>query len=310
VESAVVRLVGRLDTGGSRVPVGNRREALALSEELKALAAKNPEKFEIVDEKDEPGSLRLTLRVGSEVYPVELRWALEVSPPPAGVPGNRVAFVIDDLGRDVAEARAFLDLELPVTPAVIPHLAHSLDVAHLARERGREFLLHMPMEPQGYPKIDPGRGALLQNMSEAEVRLALDEALSSMPGAAGVNNHMGSRLTELRQPMGWVMEELKSQTLFFLDSSTSGKSIAADVARSAGLGWAKRDVFLDNEQSVEAVERQIELVLRKAEKSGSAIAIGHPYRTTLEALRIWAPKLREAGVQAVPLSQLIHRPTG
>lgn len=309
VGAALRRLVGPLDVGGSRLSVPDRAEAQRVRDQVNALSRNHPDKLELVSQEEGSGVLRLTLRVGSEVYPVELRWAeREAPPPPQG--GNRVAFVIDDIGRDVAEAKAFLELDLAVTPAVIPHLAHSLDVAHLCRERGREFLLHLPMEPQGYPKIDPGRGALLRAMSEADVRSAVGQALSAVPGAAGVNNHMGSRLTEMPAAMNWVMDELKARSLFFLDSATSAKSVAAESARTSGLGWAKRDVFLDNEQTVEAVGRQIEATLQKAAKSGSAIAIGHPHRATLEGLRLWAPKLREAGVEAVPVSQLVHRPSG
>jgi polysaccharide deacetylase 2 family uncharacterized protein YibQ len=218
--------------------------------------------------------------------------------------------VVDDLGADAAAARELLDLEAPITPAVIPFLAHSLDVAHLARERDREFLLHLPMEPQAYPKQNPGKGALLSVMSEAEVRAGVAQALSSVPGAAGVNNHMGSRLTALQAPMDWVMDELRSRNLYFLDSVTSPRSVAGAAARSAGIGWARRDVFLDNVQTVPAVGRQLELAMQKARKNGSAIAIGHPHRATLDALRLWIPKIRDAGIEIVPLSALIQRPTG
>jgi polysaccharide deacetylase 2 family uncharacterized protein YibQ len=304
-------LLGPLDVGGSRVFLRDREEAVRVRERLHSLAGRNPEQVEVVHDKEGRTSFSLTLRLGTEVYPVELRWA----PAPRGEPGERaaearIAFVIDDMGRDVEEARAFLDLDIVVTPAIIPHLAHSLDVAHLAEEHGRAFLVHVPMEPLGYPKVDPGKGALLAAMTESETRAALGGDLSSVPGASGVNNHMGSRLTERRQSMQWVMDELKSRGLFFLDSMTSGKSVAGEVAREAGLGWAKRDVFLDNDQSVEAVGRQIELALRKATQSGAAIAIGHPHPTTLQALKLWAPKFQEAGVRTVPLAELIHQPAG
>ncbi|NTU60262.1 MAG: divergent polysaccharide deacetylase family protein [Deltaproteobacteria bacterium] len=304
-------LLGPLDVAGTRVAVRDLPDALQIRDRLKTLAEHDPARFELVSQTEGAGSLLLTLRLDSEIYPVDLRWGPASRPePPAAPSGARVSVVIDDMGRDLAEARAFLDLEVVVTAAVIPYLAHSVDVAHLARERGREFLVHVPMEPQGYPKVDPGRGALLAAMSEADVRAALGGALSAVPGASGVNNHMGSRLTELRRPMAWVMDELRSRGLFFLDSATSAKSVAGDVAREAGLGWAKRDVFLDNAQTVEAVGKQLELTLQKALRSGSAIAIGHPHPTTLQALKLWAPKLQQAGVRTVPLAQLVRQPSG
>ncbi|MBI5017119.1 MAG: divergent polysaccharide deacetylase family protein [Deltaproteobacteria bacterium] len=307
----VETLVGPLDAAGTRVPVADRGAARHLLSRLERLARENPRRLQVDASPEERSRLRVRLTVGSDSYPAEIVWPEEAAPGPGGgATGARLALVIDDLGADAGLARDFLDLEVPVTPAVLPYLAHSLDVAHLARGRGREFLLHVPMEPQEGRRANPGKGALLSSMSEAEVRAGLEEALSSVPGAAGVNNHMGSRLTELSDRMTWVMDELRQKDLYFLDSVTSPRTVASTAARAAGIGWARRDVFLDNEQDVQTVGRQLDQAMQKARRNGSAIAIGHPHRGTLEALRLWIPKFRAAGVEIVPLGGLIQRPTG
>jgi polysaccharide deacetylase 2 family uncharacterized protein YibQ len=249
------------------------------------------------------GALGLELRVGTERFPVELWWPL----PPPRPPAPLLAIVIDDLGRSREEALGFLDLPLPITPAILPHLPMSAQVARLARERGREFLLHLPMQPQGYPERDPGEGALLEGMDEGAVRSAVARALVCVPGAAGINNHMGSRLTELEAPMRWVMKELAARGLYFLDSLTSPRSVAAQAAGRAGLRWARRDVFLDNDRNEEAVARQIEKAVEAARAGGFAVAIGHPHDVTRRALARWATAIEEAGVQVVPLGEGLRR---
>jgi uncharacterized protein len=224
--------------------------------------------------------------------------------------GARLALVIDDFGGNLRRAQEFLELEVPITPAILPYLPASLEVAHLARERGRPFLVHLPMEPAGYPRVNPGRGALLRTMSEEEVRRSVREALASLPGAAGVNNHMGSRLTELREPMDWLMGVLRTNSLFFLDSRTSARSVAGTAARDAGLDWIRRDVFLDNEEDVDAIGVQLDLALERAKQNGTAVAIGHPYPVTLEAIKRWIPRMKEAEVEVVPIDALLLRPAG
>lgn len=297
-------LVGPLAPRGIRVAVADRVAAQSLRQRLEAAAASNAAR--VVETSRTEGALGLELRGGDGRFPVELWWPL----PPALPPSPLLAIVIDDLGRSREEALAFLDLPLPITPAILPHLPKSTQVARLARERGREVLLHLPMQPQGYPEREPGEGALLEGMDEAAVRRAVARNLASVPGAAGVNNHMGSRLTELEAPMKWVMSELAARGLYFLDSLTSPRSVAAQAAGRAGLRWARRDIFLDNDRNEEAVGRQIEKAVEAARASGFAVAIGHPHAVTRRALARWAPAIEAAGVQVVPLGEGLRRRGG
>ncbi|GAB4267777.1 MAG: hypothetical protein Kow0092_21270 [Deferrisomatales bacterium] len=295
----VEALLGPLGQGEARVSVADRREAEALLARLRRAAADDG--LRVSEGPAAPGAASVAVRLESagDAYSAVIRW-----PEGPGRRPPRLAIVIDDMGRDLDAARQLLDLDAPVTLSILPRLRHTGATARLARSRGRQYLLHLPMQPQGYPDVDPGPGALLEGMDEEAIRRRVREALEEVPGAAGVNNHMGSRLTEIEAPMGWVMDELKGRGLFFLDSVTTANSVAALAAREAGVAWARRDVFLDNVRTEEAVGEQLRKALERARRHGEAVAIGHPHQATLAALRAWIPRIREAGVTLVPVGDL------
>ncbi len=296
-------VLGQLDPAGVRFRAANRGEAERLLARLRRAAGQSPGvAVGPVSRRD--GRFDLTVAAGPERYPVTVLW-----PEPAErVP--RLAIVIDDVGRNLDRAEAFLDLDVPVTLSILPRQRHSRDVADLLGTRGRAYLVHMPMEPQGYPSVDPGPGALLADMDEARIRALVRRHLDDFPGAVGVNNHMGSRLTELATPMGWVADELARRGLFFLDSVTSGRSVAAEVARARGLPWCRRDVFIDNDRTEDAIGKQLERAVQRARKNGTAVAIGHPYPVTLRTLRAWAPRFRQLGVTVVPIADVVRTGEG
>ncbi len=294
---AVEAVVGRLDPRGTQIRVADAGEARAVVSRLRQVL--DPRAGSLGVPAEAPGRLTVTLTLGETAYPLVFRWTR----PPESRP--LLAIVIDDMGRDVERARAFLELPFPVALSVLPHLRHSREVAALAARTGAVLLLHLPMEPRSYPETDPGPGALLRGMGEAEVRRTVREDLAQVPGVMGVNNHMGSRLTELPEPMAWVMDELKRRNLFFLDSLTTARSVAARAAQRAGIPWLRRAVFLDNERNPDAIGSQLRRAVRRAQRTGHAVAIGHPYRVTLETLRAWAPRFEQAGIRVVPLTDLL-----
>jgi len=224
---------------------------------------------------------------------------------PEEVAGPRVAIVFDDLGQHIAPVERLLAMGEAFTFSVLPYLPHSQEAADLAYGAGEEVLLHLPMEPQGYPKADPGEGALFVDLPEAELVRRLDDALHAVPHIDGVNNHMGSRFTEEPAGMAVVMEGLRRANLFFLDSRTTPNSVAEMAAAEMGVPFATRDIFLDNDRSEAAVAGQIDRLIAHAVEAGTAIAIGHPHPETLAAVEEGLPRLRAAGVTIVPVSQLV-----
>jgi polysaccharide deacetylase 2 family uncharacterized protein YibQ len=218
----------------------------------------------------------------------------------------RVSIVIDDLGLDVGIAKKFASLPFPVTFSVLPHQAHSSEIAELAHLKGLEVILHLPMEPLN-PKENPGRGALLLSMSGDEIRRNIRAALDTSPYFDGANNHMGSRMTRDAEMMKTVLWELKVRELFFLDSMTTDGSKGWKIARELKMPSLKRDIFLDDNPSAVAVRSQITRLVRIAKVKGTALAIGHPRAATLKSLQDAAGYFREEGIEIVPARDLAGR---
>ncbi len=209
--------------------------------------------------------------------------------PGEGLP--RVALIIDDLGYAMPELVTRLCARPePFTVAVLPYLEHTRESATLAHDRGKEVLLHLPME--GSPGANPGQDALRTDMGEAELRELTRKALGEVPFRSGVNNHMGSRLTADRQRMRWVLEELKARKLYFIDSRTTRETVALEVAQELGVPAAQRQVFLDDDKAFPEMERQWERALALARRDGEVIIIGHIYPETLEALEKLLPRAK------------------
>jgi hypothetical protein len=202
-------------------------------------------------------------------------------------PLPRLALVIDDLGYAQPELVTRLcSLPVPFSVAVLPYQEHTRESAEIAHRLGKEVMLHLPMEPIGYPGPgrDPGPNAILFNLPEPEIRRRVRLALDEVPHRVGVNNHMGSRITPDRLRMGWVLQELKARKCFFVDSRTEKDSVAYDVAEQLGVPSVQRRVFLDDDKAFPEMEKQWERALKLAEKDGSVLIIGHIYPETVEAL--------------------------
>jgi hypothetical protein len=241
--------------------------------------------------------------------PVAVPVAQVETPPPSGpVHGVRVALVIDDLGHDVNDLRPLVALGVPVTYSVLPYEEQTPEVVAELRRRRAEMILHLPMEPKNGQ--NPGPGALLQGMSDGELREKTEAALKAVPGAVGVNNHMGSLLSAEEGPMNAVLGVLAARGLFFLDSRTSAESVGYKVAIGLGVPAAERQVFLDGDPAPEAIHAQFQRLLNLARTKGAAIAIGHPHPETLAALTREVPKAKAEGYEFVPVSYLLTRPGG
>lgn len=215
----------------------------------------------------------------------------------------RIAILIDDMGDNRPLGERALALNGAVSYAFLPHTAHAPDMARTAKELGRDVLLHAPMESEASLQL-MGKGALTTSMSEEELRTQLRANLQSIPYVQGFNNHMGSVLTRDRQRMQWLFEEVKGSPLFFVDSRTTAESVALPEARRLGVPSVGRDIFLDHEESAEAVERQFERLLKIARERGYALAIGHPKRNTLAVLEKRLNALAQEQVELVPVSML------
>lgn len=245
-----------------------------------------------------------TIPTTPQVAKIEKPPALGGPPVKTYIPKAKVAIVIDDMGQDIKQLRKLLEIDAPISIAVLPFLAHSKDIAKEANLKGREVLLHLPMEPKDSMGNNPGEGALYTDMSEAKVDEQVKRGIDAVPYIAGINNHMGSRFTEDERLMRTVLDVVKTKHLFFLDSKTTNKSAAYKLAKEMGVKAASRQVFLDNKEDVNYIKGQIRTLIKIAKKKGSAIAIGHPHPSTILAIKEMISKLNEE-VEVVSVSSLI-----
>ena len=230
----------------------------------------------------------------------------EVSPVTGRKHKPLVAVVIDDLGYNRPLAQSLLSLNMVLTVSILPHHPFSRELAQEAHRRYCEVILHLPMEPQKCASTYWEKDTLLVNMSKQEILRILDSGLRDVPGAEGVNNHMGSLMLEDRKSMRVILDELKIRGLYFLDSRTTPRSVGYELAQAIGVPSASRQIFLDNKQDVDYIKSQIELLIKKALKDGKAVGIGHLHPLTIKALKESAPRFRESGVTLVGLSKLVE----
>ncbi len=218
-----------------------------------------------------------------------------------------IALIIDDIGYDQKMAMDLYDLEPNISFSILPGSPHGRAIAGMLKDKGAQIMLHLPMEPVQYPDVNPGPGALLTSMSPDALIAQLEKNLEDVPGASGVNNHMGSRLTTEAVQMYQVFTILKKRNLFFIDSITAPRSQCRAAARLLQVRFGERDVFLDNIQEIDYITGQFAQLKKIALKYGSAIGIGHPYPATLETLKAELPKIK-GKIRIVPASRMVTIP--
>lgn len=235
--------------------------------------------------------------------------SLPFVPPPDGANGRgKIAIIIDDVGMNVKNSRAVMALPGSITLAFLPYAPQVRDMAKAAIAAGHEAMIHVPMEAVG---SNSGLGplALRSGMDAATLNAQLEKMFASFDGYKGINNHMGSKLTQDAGAMDVVMAALRARDLYFIDSKTIGNSVAGARARYAGVPHAERDVFLDHEETSAFVAAALARTERLAHVNGYAIAIGHPKDVTIEGLRKWIPTLKDKGLELVPASMVLMRPS-
>jgi polysaccharide deacetylase 2 family uncharacterized protein YibQ len=220
--------------------------------------------------------------------------------------GARLALIVDDCGQWLDTERGYIALGIPLTLSVLPDVRYTHLIANEAAAAGKGVMLHLPMETMS--GMNPGPGKVTTEMSDAQIVAQVSDDLDQIPLARGVNNHEGSKGSSDARVMNDVIGVLaKRGNLFFIDSRTSQSSVGEQVARDHGVPTAARDVFLDNEENVAYSEAQLREAAAIALRHGSAIAIGHPRPTTLEAVRALIPELQAQGITFVLAEQLTRR---
>jgi len=235
------------------------------------------------------------------------------SPAAEGVPPGHpqlekhgmLAIIIDDAGYNMGELQQFLDLPGPMTVAVLPNLPHSREAARRVLAAGKDLILHCPMEPKG--SEDPGPGALRTEQSKGEIEALLAAAFASVPGAEGMNNHMGSRATADEALMRSVLGFLKREGKFYVDSRTTVETVGPRIARELGVPSTQRDVFIDADTTEAEITAAFIKGTEEAKTRGSAVLIGHVQnRAVIDILRAQERNLSGEGVRLARLTDVMR----
>ncbi|MCX2945108.1 divergent polysaccharide deacetylase family protein [Rahnella perminowiae] len=221
------------------------------------------------------------------------------------VQAAKLSILIDDFGYRQHEENQVLQMPKAVSVAIFPNAPDSQMMMNKAHQQGREILIHLPMAPLSKQPLE--KDTLTPSMSAAEVKRIVDQAISNIPYAIGINNHMGSAMTSSLTGMENVMQAMNAHNLFFLDSMTIGNTQSVKAAQGTRVKVIKRNVFLDDVQNEAEIRRQFERAIQLARKNGYAIAIGHPHPTTVKVLQQMLPNL-PADIVLVRPSDLLNEP--
>jgi len=216
----------------------------------------------------------------------------------------QLVIVVDDVGYSLERARRLVDLPGRLTLGMLPFAPYTPQIARAATRQHKEIILHQPMEPIAAGSNGLERGTLMLGMSGERFDSQFAAALANVPQAVGVNNHTGSLLTAHREPMNRLMDNIHRRGLFFLDSRTTHLTVAETTAREWHIPTLRRDVFLDHDPSMAAIEKSFARALSIARRQGHAVVIAHPYRSTLSFLERKLDTL-PADIELASLSDLL-----
>jgi len=252
--------------------------------------------------KDERGRIQIPISMAHTEY----KNVASLEEPNPIQPKNKVALIIDDMGYSLKTLRDLEALGLSLTIAILPYSPWAKETAQVAQQNNMEVILHLPLESlNDFESNSLTEGLIHSRMSEKDVLEILEANLTQVPFIRGVNNHMGSKITAEREIMSLILARLKEDNLYFIDSVTSGSSIAFKLAREMSVSSAYRHVFLDSETEEGYIRKQLIQLLRQAQRRGMAVGICHPYASTLKVLSENLDLFEQYNCETVFASQIV-----
>ncbi|PLR79751.1 hypothetical protein CVD25_17745 [Bacillus canaveralius] len=220
---------------------------------------------------------------------------------------NKLAIVIDDLGNNMKGTEDIMKLPVTLTVAVMPFLPTTAEDAKMAKQYGHEVIVHLPMEPRRGKKSWLGPGAITTNLSDQEIRKRVEAAIENVPGAIGMNHHMGSKAAGDERVMGIVLEVCKEHGLYYLDSKTTGKKVIKKLADEMSIPYLENNIFFDDIYTTRHIAKQANKVAKRLDEQQQLIAIGHVGITGTKLYRVlkeYIP-IYQSESEIVPVSEMI-----
>jgi uncharacterized protein len=255
----------------------------------------------------------LTEKTDEGILPVRAadgRRPLDVYARPwSGARGAKIAIIIGGLGiSQTSTQRAIRTLPPEITLAFAPQGNSLSRWAQEARRSGHEILLQIPMEPFDFPNVNPGRGTLLADADPQQNLAELRRSMGRFTNYAGVVNYMGARFTSQTAAFQPIIREITGRGLLFVDDGTSARSQTVSLSESAKGAYAMGDLVIDDVQDKDAILKKLDQLEASARASGSAIATGTAFDTTVEAVAAWTEAAKKRGIEIVGVSAVAHDP--
>lgn len=219
---------------------------------------------------------------------------------------SAAAIIIDDIGLKREFEREFVNLDAEIAFSVLPNMPFTREMAHYIHQKGLIVMAHLPMEPHKTETMNSMLPWLRVGMRKFELQGILDQILTENPYAVGANNHTGSRLSISGPELAVILDYLREKGFFYVDSRTTPDTIAYQMALQRGIPTTQRNVFFDDEDTRDAVIIQCERFIELAQRNGRVVGIGHPHESTLQVLREYLPKFRQANITLVPITSLLE----
>jgi hypothetical protein len=214
-----------------------------------------------------------------------------------------VAIVVGGLGVGAAKTTdAIMKLPPAVTLAFTPYGSDPAKLAERARAQRHEILLQIPMEPFDYPDNDPGPQTLLTSLSAEQNLDRLYWHLSRFQGYAGIANFMGGRFVVTDAVMQPIVREAAKRGLGYLDDGSAPRSVAASLAASQAMPFAKADLAVDAVPTAMEIDRALAKLENLAKERGVAVGYASALPVSIERIGAWIKSLEGHGIMLVPLT--------
>ena len=214
----------------------------------------------------------------------------------------RLVIVIDDV-HSKKQLEMIQRLKMKITPSIFPPYSLAKE-SHLLAKDLKHYMIHLPMESAN-KKFNTQTKTLMRTFSDEKIVDRVMELRQFFPTGRYVNNHTGSVFTSNYDAMKKLYIALKLEGFVFVDSFTQATSKVEQIAHEHGDAYVRRDSFIDNVQSIKAIQKQLKLAVKKAKKNGYAVAIGHPHKVTMRAIKQATSILKE--VELVYIDEIYRR---
>ena len=249
------------------------------------------EKSNLINEKKKPEKIIETNKIEKKVKVTDKILPIITNKP-------KLAIVIDDVTTQY-QLNKIKEIPYTTTASLMPPSPNHPHSATIAKNLAF-YMIHFPLEASNFRGEEKDTLHVEDSYERIEKRVA--QIRKWYPNAKYTNNHTGSKFTENEAAMDKLFRALVKYDFIFVDSRTTGKTVAKKMAKKYNMPYIVRNVFLDNEQDFNYIQNQLKKAIRIAKKNGQAIAICHPHAISMKVLRESEHLLKD--LELVYLNQL------